>query len=346
MRIDAHLHYVSPRVFAALRRDASRYGVAFSDADGVRVGFPRTPPLRPLLPALSDLTALRAHRTRHGLDGLVVGPVMDLAGYDLPPDRGATWSRLVNESLAADLAAAPDLWGLATVPLQAPDAAAAELRYAVGHLGLRGAMIDTHVEGRDLADPAFDVFWAAAQELGAPVVLHPFAVPRVPRFDRYYLHNVVGYPLETTLAAAGLIFGGVLRRFSGLRIVLVHGGGFLPYQIGRLQRAYVAREEARALLDMPPAALLGAFWYDSLTHNAAALRFLVEQVGAGRVLLGSDFPFSMADPEPLRVVETAGLPAAARQAILGQNAAVLFGLDASVPHALSRREDEHDDGPP
>ncbi len=343
MRIDAHLHYVSPQVFAALRADASRYGVTFDDAGGVRVGFPHTPPSRPLLPALSDLAALRAHQARCGLDGLVVGPVMDLAGYDLPPERGAAWSRLINESLAADLAHAPDLWGLATVPLQAPDAAAGELRYAVGHLGLRGAMIDTHVDGRDLGEPAFDVFWAAACDLGAPVVLHPFVVPPIARFARYYLHNVVGYPLETTLAAAGLIFGGVLRRFPGLRVVLVHGGGFLPYQIGRLQRAYLAREEARVRLEVPPAAFLRAFWYDSLTHDAAALRFLVEQVGAGRVLLGSDFPFSMADPEPLRVVEAAGLPDEARAAIVGRNAVALFGLEAAR-HALPRRDGEHGDG--
>ncbi|MDR7481436.1 MAG: amidohydrolase family protein [Armatimonadota bacterium] len=331
MRIDAHLHYVSPRVFAALRRDPSRYGVAFSDAGGVRVQFPGEPPPRPVLPTLYDLAALRAHRARHGLDGLVVGPVMDLEGYSLPPEQGAALSRLVNESLAADLDGETDLWGLATVPLQAPDAAAAELHSAVRDLGLRGAMIDTHVGGRALSELALDPFWAAAQALAVPVVLHPFAVPPVERFDRYYLHNVIGYPMETTLAAAGLIFGGVLRRFPGLRVVLVHGGGFLPYQIGRLQRAYHAREEARAHLDSPPEGFLRAFWYDSLTHGAAALQFLVAQVGADRVLLGSDFPFGMADPEPLRVLEAANLPAAARRAIAGENAAALFGIGSPAP---------------
>jgi aminocarboxymuconate-semialdehyde decarboxylase len=290
------------------------------------VQIPGDPPARPLLPALYDLQAQRARLAQGAFDAVVVGPLMDLAGYGLPAEQGATLSRLVNESLASELAGEDAIWGLATVPLQAPEAAAAELRYAVEHLGLRGAMIDTHVGGRDLSEPAFDAFWAAAQTLGVPVVLHPFVTPPVARLDRYYLHNVIGYPLETTLAAAGLIFGGVLRRFPGLRVVLVHGGGFLPYQIGRLERAYHARAEARQHLDTPPGAFLRAFYYDALTHDPAALRFLVERVGAERVVLGSDFPFSMADPDPLRTMEAAGLPAAARDAVAGGTAVALFRL--------------------
>jgi aminocarboxymuconate-semialdehyde decarboxylase len=331
LRVDAHVHYVSPRVFAALRRDAARYGVTYLETPAPQVHLPDAPPARPILPALSDLDGLRAHRHRQGFDRLVLGPLMDLAGYGLPVEQGARLSRLVNESLAADLAAKEACWGLATVPLQDGDAAAAELRYAVRHLGLRGAMIDTNVRGRSLAQAPLEPFWAEAQALGVPVVLHPFAVPALERLRPYYLHNVVGYPLETTLAAAELVFGGVLRRFPGLRVVLVHGGGFLPYQIGRLERAYRAREEARVHLDVSPAQFLQAFYYDALTHHPAALRFLVEQVGAARVLLGSDYPFSMADPAPGATLDAAGLAPEARQMVAGGTALALFAPHTGGP---------------
>jgi aminocarboxymuconate-semialdehyde decarboxylase len=208
--------------------------------------------------------------------------------------------------------------------MQDPQKAADELVFAVRDLCLRGAMIDTNVQDRDLGDPMFDPFWEAAQNLDVPVFLHPFSLAPVRRFNRYYLHNVVGYPFETTLAAAGLIFGGVLRRFPRLRVVLVHGGGFLPYQIGRFDRAFTAREESRMLSTEAPSQSLRAFLYDSLTHGPAALRFLIDVVGADRVLLGSDFPFGMGDPEPIRAIEEAGVDEETRRAICITNAARLF----------------------
>lgn len=198
---------------------------------------------------------------------------MDIAGYHLPPAQGRAWSRLVNESLAESLGALPaTFWGLATVPLQDPPAAAAELRHAVLTLGFRGAMIDTHVEGRALAEPALDPFWRAAMELSVPVILHPFVLEQVERFGAYYLHNLVGYPFETTLAAAGLIFAG------------------------------------------------------TLTHSARSLCFLCDVVGADRLLLGSDFPFGLGDPEPVAAVRRAGLGEANERAALGENAMRLFQL--------------------
>jgi aminocarboxymuconate-semialdehyde decarboxylase len=159
-------------------------------------------------------------------------------------------------------------------------------------------------------------------------VLHPFLLEAVERFGRHYLHNLVGYPFETTLAAASLILGGTLDRFPGLVVVLVHGGGFLPYHIGRFDRAHETRPEARADGAGRPSGYLRRFRYDSLVQRPEALRYLVSLVGHDRVLLGSDHPFWMGDPDPRRVVREAGLGPAAEAAILGGNAAEIFRLRA------------------
>ena len=187
-------------------------------------------------------------------------------------------------------------------------------------------MIDTHVGGRALADAALDPFWRAAMELGVPVILHPFALEEVERFGAYYLHNLVGYPFETTLAAAGLIFAGTLDRMPELTIVLVHGGGFLPYQLGRFDRGHRARPEARAGGAGPASGYARRFYYDTITHSARSLCFLCDVVGADRLLLGSDFPFGLGDPEPVAAVRRAGLGEANERAALGENAVRLFGL--------------------
>jgi aminocarboxymuconate-semialdehyde decarboxylase len=241
--------------------------------------------------------------------------------------QGAAWSRLQNEALAAALREAPGAHqGLATVPLQEPATAAAELSFAVRELGLRGAMVDPNALGRPVGDAAFDPFWKAAADLAAPVILHPFLLEAVERFGRHYLHNLVGYPFETTLAAASLILGGTLDRFPELFVVLVHGGGFLPYHIGRFDRAHETRPEARVDNAGLPSRYLRRFRYDTLVQRPEALRYLVQLVGHDRVMLGSDHPFWMGDPDPLKVVREAGLDPATETAIFGGNAAQIFHL--------------------
>ncbi len=329
MIVDAHLHYLSPLALAAARRSPDRYGVrVVDDAERPRLVIGAEPPTRPLLEPLYTLAAHEAFFDKHGIDAGVFGPLMDVAGYSLPAEQAAAWSRTQNEALAESLAASGRRHaGLATVALQSPTLAAAELRFAVGSLGLRGAMIDPNALGRPLGDRAFDPFWRAAVDAGAPVILHPFLLEAVERFGRHYLHNLVGYPFETTLAAGSLILGGTLDRFPALQIVLVHGGGFLPYHVGRFDRCHVTRPETRADGAALPSGYLRRFHYDTLVQFAPALKYLVDVVGAERVLLGSDHPFWLGDPEPLRIVREAGLSAAAETVILGDNAARLFRLE-------------------
>ena len=327
MIVDVHVHYVSPGAFDTVRRRPEVYGVQLLPGDGVRLQIGDEPPTRPLLPALYTLDLHAKFFAQAGIHTAVFGPLMDIAGYSLPIAQSAAWSRLQNEALAAALREAPGAHrGLATVPLQDPATAAAELTHAVRALGLRGAMVDPNALGRPLGDGAFDPFWRAAADLAAPVVLHPFLLEAVERFGRHYLHNLVGYPFETTLAAASLILGGTLDRFPGLSVVLVHGGGFLPYHIGRFDRAHETRPEARVDDAGLPSRYLRRFLYDTLVQRSDALRYLVQLVGHDRVLLGSDHPFWMGDPDPLRVVREADLDPATRTAIFGENAARLFHL--------------------
>jgi len=326
--VDVHLHFLSPQAIAAARETPDRYGVRVLDGDGrPRLQVGAEPPTRPLLEALFTFDRHREFLTAQGIDAGVFGPLMDVAGYSLPPAQATAWSRVQNEWLAAALAEAGGRHaGLAALPLQSPTLAAEELRVATTRLGLRGAMIDPNALGRPLGDRAFDPLWAAATDLGAPVMLHPFLLEAVERFGRHYLHNLVGYPFETTLAAGSLILGGALDRFPALQVVLVHGGGFLPYHVGRFDRAHLTRPEARADGAARPSGYLRRFHYDSLVQSAPALAHLATVAGADRVLLGSDHPFWLGDPEPTRIVHEAGLAPDARAAILGGNATRLFRL--------------------
>jgi len=313
MIVDVHIHFLSPRAIEAARRFPGRHGVHVHDDGGrpsLLVGTEA--PTRPLLEALYTLDQHLTFLVGQGIDAAVFGPLMDVAGYSLPPGEGGRWSRVQNEELAASLAGTGGRHrGLATVPLQSPTVAAEELRFAVTSLGLCGAMIDPNALGRPLGDRAFDPFWKAAAELGAPV----------------------GYPFETTLAAASLILGGTLDRFPTLDVVLVHGGGFLPYHVGRFDRGHATRPEARADGAALPSGYLRRFHYDTLVQFPPALAYLVKVVGEDRVLLGSDHPFWLNDPAPTRIVREAGLPPSAQAAILGDNAARLFGLRDQKPRS-------------
>jgi aminocarboxymuconate-semialdehyde decarboxylase len=325
--IDVHVHFLSPHAIDEARHAPHRYGVRVVDeGPRPRLVIGDEPPTRPLLEPLYALEPHLAFLARQGIEAAVFGPLMDVAGYSLAPETGAAWCRLQNEALAASLTSPHT--GLAAVPLQEPKRAAETLRIAVERLGLRGAMVDPNALGRPLGDRAFDPFWHAAADLGAPVVLHPFLLEAVERFGRHYLHNLVGYPFETTMAAASLILGGTLDRFPALDVVLVHGGGFLPYHIGRFDRGHAGREEVREDGAARPSGYLRRFHYDTLVQFPRALAYLVDVVGADRVLLGSDHPFWMGDPEPLAIVRDAGLDTEARRLILGDNASRLFKLAA------------------
>ncbi len=202
--------------------------------------------------------------------------------------------------------------------MQEPAAAVEELGYCVRQLGMRAVELGTNVNGHSLDDPAFDPVWAAAQEMDVLVFLHPLEPAGEERMRNYWQFNSVGNPLETTLAATSLIYGGVLDRFPRLRVCLAHGGGFLPYQIARYDRGFEMHAVCRGAA-APPSSYLGRFFYDSITFSTSALDFLASVVGPERLVLGTDYPFAFGDPlAPRRVTEMTGPTEQQRRGIMGE----------------------------
>jgi aminocarboxymuconate-semialdehyde decarboxylase len=229
--------------------------------------------------------------------------------YELPPDTGVLWSRALNDGIAAAARSYPESFiGFATVPLQDVAAAVTELGRAMGELGLRGVEILTTINGIGLDTPTLDPFWAEAERLDVPILIHPHYVAGTERLDGYYLRNLIGNPTETAIAGARLLFGGVLERFPGLRIILSHGGGALPQISGRLRHGFAVRPEARERA-RDPLAQLNRLFYDTIVFDPLVLRHLVEVVGASQVVLGTDYPFDMGVEETVSFVRQAGLAA-------------------------------------
>lgn len=318
MRWDVHNHAV-PRAAVELLRRAEGYPIAvegdFLEADRVRAE---------LTPLFLDPAAKLGQLERLGLEAAVVSGSPALFAYEVDGERGAALCRAVNEGLA-ELCShdAARLRWVGHVPLQDP-AAAAELLAEAAGAGAVGAQIGTSVAGAPLADAGLDALWAAAEAHGLTVMLHPAYNNPHPGLDGYHLQNAIGNQLETTVAAERLIVTGVLDRHPGLRLLLVHAGGYLPWQAGRLRHAASVREE---LAQSPPDPYdyFGRIVVDTITHDAAALRFLVERVGAGNVAMGTDLPFDMATPEPVAALEEA-LDAETARRIMEDTPARLFGL--------------------
>jgi predicted TIM-barrel fold metal-dependent hydrolase len=280
-------------------------------------------PYRPYLMELDQRIA-RMDSGRVDVQAVSVTPVQ--YHYWASPSLGEQIVAAANEQIAALVARRPDrLTGLATVSLQYPDAAAQQLSAAVGSLGLRGVSISTTAAGRDFSDRFFDPFWAAAEAAGAFVFIHPWGCSLEKRLTEYYLGNVIGQPLETTLALSHLVFGGVFDRFPGLRICGAHGGGYFPVYLGRADQAYEARPESRTM-QRRPSEYLGSLWFDSLVYRLDSLRHLIEVVGSDHVVIGTDYPFDMGVEDPVSRLDELDLPAPDRQLVAGRNAAKLLRL--------------------
>jgi len=261
----------------------------------------------------------------HGVDVQVLAPTVFTFFYEQEAALGFACAMLQNDEIAAEIKRRPDRFlGLAGVPLQAPELAAGELARAMTELGLRGAMIGSHVNGRNLDDPALEPFWAAADALGAFIFVHPHAGAAPERLGSYYLKNLVGLPFETTVAGASLVFGGVIERHPGLKVCLSHGGGFLPYQAGRFRHGHEVRPEAKVNLKRPPQESIGRLFYDTILHSKQTLEFLVALAGAEHVLLGSDYPFDMGNLDCVARVEALDIAAPDRDLILGDYADVVL----------------------
>ncbi|HET7388584.1 MAG TPA: amidohydrolase family protein [Nocardioidaceae bacterium] len=326
--VDVHAHCVPEAVAGRIEMEGARWGIEPTGRefiDGVSIGG-RASTAR-AHPGLLDVGRRLEAMDAMGVDVQVLSPWIDLTAYALSPDLGLAFARMFNEELVALAGEHPSRFRtLCTVPLQSP-AAADELRYAVGELHMSGVEIATTVAGLELDDESLDPFWAAAAELGCLILIHPCASLAGRGVSRYFLGNLVGNPAETTIAVAHLIFGGVLARHPGLRICLVHGGGFLPYQLGRWDHAYEhAVRGSAARLDRPPSAWAAQLYYDTVLHSPRSLRHLLDTVGTDHVVLGTDYPFEMGDATPLQTLaDTAGMTDDEQYTIVSANLLALLG---------------------
>jgi aminocarboxymuconate-semialdehyde decarboxylase len=322
--IDIHAHMLPQETIRRLARESPRVAPKLiAQADGsTTMEIAGKVVQRPMPPECWDLDLRLADMDQHGIDMQAICATVHTFFYDVEPELGAACAVLQNDEIAAVVNRHSDRFvALATLPLQDPQRAADELRRAMRVLGLRGAQIGSNVNGRNLDDPALEAVWAAANELLAFILVHPHGeILPGDRLKSYYMRNFVGLPFETTMAGAALVFGGVIERYPDINFCLCHGGGFLPYQAGRFMHAFSVRDEAKACLRGSSQDSLSRLHYDTILHSPRALAFLIAALGAGRVLMGSDYPFDMGDLDCVARVEALAISRPSRDAILGGRA--------------------------
>jgi aminocarboxymuconate-semialdehyde decarboxylase len=329
MNIDVHAHYVPPDSLKVASEIGRRQGLKLEKEERGRDVVTRDG--RPLLTRLkaefSDLALRLSIMDHQGVDMQVISPASSYFFYWMPVSEGLEFARWLNDSLAEAVAKHPErLVALASVPMQDSAKAAAELERAMTKLGMRGAEIASNIGGRYFDDPGFDPFWEAAQALDAVIFVHPNQVVGADRMKEFNLANLIGNPTDTSLAFAKLIFGGVLERFPRLKLLLAHAGGFLPYTWGRLDRGYRIQDSSTAKISKSPGEYLKLLYFDTITHSRMALEYLVANFGADHVLLGSDYPYDMGDPEPVATLAAIGVDSDKFNRIASANACKLLRI--------------------
>jgi aminocarboxymuconate-semialdehyde decarboxylase len=322
---DVHAHVIVPEITG---EDAWRPKVWTDDA-GKQVVELGGKQIRAAVHEFVDVDGILAAQDEAGVNRVLLCPWVPLLYYDAEPQDGLTRARIQNEALSGLVRRHPDrVTALGAVPLQEPELAASEVQALMDEGVLRGVEVAASVRGVFLGDDRFAPFWEAAEETGALVFVHPTTRGfDSPAFHDYYLWNTVGNPLETATTAAHLVVAGVMERHPGLRVLLAHGGGALMAVRGRMRHAHGFQPQARARLREAPDDSIRRFYFDTLTHDDALLRALIEYVGHEHVLLGSDYPFDMGDARHVDTVRALELAPEVEVAILAGNAERLLGLE-------------------
>ncbi len=336
--IDFHAHLIPPKLVETLLRRGRDFGVEVGgSAAAPTVRLDGSSWTKPIPLQLTRIDERIETLDRQGIDMQVMASWIDFSGYTMPVDAGIRFSELQNELIAEVVASKPDrLMGAATVPMQSPKQAVKVLERATRELNFRSVQIATYFGGdRFLDDPTLDPFWEAAEAMGVLLYFHPYDETPPNGTKDYFLHNIVNYPLQTAIAIPRMIFGGVFHRFPKLKVCFPHGGGYLPYQFGRIRRAAVVRPETKVHgYSGDPLDLMKTFYFDTIVHNPASLRYLAEMVGADRLVMGSDYPFDMNDPDPVASVK-AGIDPEHQASVLGGLALELLELRQPAARAIA-----------
>lgn len=335
LNADAHAHILLDSTIERLQKEVPQLAPKLKPIDddfavyeGVDMTYSPFP--RGAWDIQKRLDDLKSYNLDHQL--LAVCPQTFLYGADAEATLAV--SQIQNDDISDLCAKYPDTFtGLATAPMQSPELAARELTRAMTENGLAGIEIGSNIKGMNLDDPSLDPFWEAANAQKAFILVHPTHVAGSERQKDYYLKNLIGNPLDTTIAAACLVFGGVIARYPDITFCMSHGGGFTPYQAARWVHGWHVRDEPKARHAARPEESLSKLVYDTILHGPEPLRWLIDQVGPERVVLGTDYPFDMGQYDIVSVLDGLGLDADAKAAISGGR------LDELLPRGMSATAD-------
>lgn len=333
--IDVHSHFFPEEFVRLVEREGPPHG-ARVDRRGemASLAMPGHPPT-PLGPQFVDADARLARLDAAGIAVQAVSLSPPMVHW-APADLGVRLARAFNDGIAALCRRYPDRFvGLATLPLQDVSASVAEMTRAARELGMRGIYVATSVRGQYLDEPAFRPLWESAHRLRLPVFTHPLTHLGAQELAQFHLFNTIGFPTETAVLVGRLIYSGLLTEYPEVRVVLAHAGGTVPFLLGRLDHAHRHRGELQRAISKPPSAYLHHFVFDTIAHSDRALRFVIDAVGAERVVVGTDAPYDMADDDPVGRVKRLGLPGEDEAAILGLTAAHL--LNVPTTHTVRQR---------
>jgi aminocarboxymuconate-semialdehyde decarboxylase len=330
MIVDMHAHVFTRKALAELDKKSKRYAPQLKVEAGKYsiVTGEKSTGLLELMPGVDDVDGRLKAMDEAGVDVQVISVTPGNFCYEAPPEAGAIISAVQNDAIADMVGDYPSRFvGCATVPLQDPGAAVEELNRCVRDLGFTSVEIGSNVAGKNLDSPELMPFYSEVERLGIPIVVHPINNAGADRMTRYYLGNIVGNPLDTTIAIGSVVFGGVLEKFKKLTFCWVHGGGFWPYQIGRFDHGYQVRPEPKLNIPQQPSEYKSRMFYDTITHSEAALGYLVSVMGAGNVLYGTDYPWDMGDYDTITMINAMrGVKAGDKAGILGETSIRLFNI--------------------
>jgi aminocarboxymuconate-semialdehyde decarboxylase len=329
MTLDVHAHVIVPGITREAGGGEAWRPDVFRDEAGAQVVEMGGKQIRAAIAEFVDIDRILAAQDEAGVERVLLCPWVPLLYYDAEPDEGLARARIQNDALVELTRDHPErVAALGALPLQDPEVAAGELHTLMEAGVLKGVEVAASVRGVFLGDDRFEPFWAAAERTGALVFVHPTTRGfDSPAFQDYYLWNTVANPLETATTAAHMVVAGVMERHPGLRVLLAHGGGALLAVRGRMRHAHGFQPQAASRLRESPEESIRRFYFDTLTHDEALLRALIDYVGPEHVLLGSDYPFDMGDAGQVDAVRALRLAPDEEAAILAGNAERLLGLE-------------------
>lgn len=323
--VDIHAHFYPETYLQVIAEEGARFGAEYRKTEKGHYLKAPIAGVRQLAPRIVDAHERIAEMDKQGIDVHAMSLTLPMV-YWGDAEFNAKLARAWNDGATAAHQLYPTrLFGFAALPMLDPDRAIDELNRAAGLPGIRGVYMGTAIKDRDLDDPLFEPIWSHIEKLDLPVFLHPLETIGGKRLEAYFLPNILGNPFDTAVAACHLIFGGVLDRYPTLQISLPHAGGALPILIGRIDHGWKVRPETKHLQN-PPSSYLRRFTYDTISHSKKTLEFVISEVGADRVMIGSDYCLDMGYSRPIEFLDQIALTSEQRNLIMGGTAAQILKL--------------------